>query len=45
MWRLLLLIVLLPPQARPEILLVLHNAHYNGTFPVPNKLRRTWVYG
>ncbi len=33
-----------PAQVMPEVLLVLHNAHYNGTFPVPDPARQTYVY-
>ncbi len=31
-------------QVMPEVLLVLHNAHYNGTFPCPDPDRQTYVY-
>ncbi|KAL6749927.1 hypothetical protein V8C86DRAFT_915844 [Haematococcus lacustris] len=29
---------------RPEVMVVTHNAHYNGVFPIPNKLRKTYLY-
>lgn len=31
-------------QARPEVMLVMHNAHYNAAFPVPHKMRHMYVY-